>query len=309
MTDMISVAPYSLLGKSTLYQMAGNAEHDWRHGYYEPMPTLASQWVDGRRPQMGGMQDVDLRMFQNDNVDYVGQYGSNSDPLISPDVGYQADGHWPADIDMVTSPTIGFPIEVTEVYHTAHPSSNAHLQPPGRDDHVPASITSPKKVHARPGSQRPQRYVHETTHADQRPTFSRSITAPEPLELKRSGTSEDGDDDYAPAAKEVKNRSRKRQRIPHTAVERRYRENLNSHLDKLRQTVPSLAARGTKPGDANHDGAKPSKCEILNGAIEHIGALDKENESLKIEAKLLKSHVEELERRYRGNPRASAFSA
>lgn len=44
------------------------------------------------------------------------------------------------------------------------------------------------------------------------------------------------------------------------------------------------------------EGVKPSKCEILNGAIEHIGALGKENSALKTECKALKSRLEDLER-------------
>lgn len=101
-------------------------------------------------------------------------------------------------------------------------------------------------------------------------------------------------------------RGRKRQRIPHTAVERRYRENLNAHLDKLRLTVPAFARRGSGGGGIEIGGAKagehgesggvkPSKCEVLTGAIEHIGALDRENKGLRGEVERLKARVEELE--------------
>ena len=46
------------------------------------------------------------------------------------------------------------------------------------------------------------------------------------------------------------------------------------------------------------DGAKPSKCEILNGAIEHIGAVERENGALCEEIKELRARVEDLQRWY-----------
>lgn len=46
------------------------------------------------------------------------------------------------------------------------------------------------------------------------------------------------------------------------------------------------------------DGAKPSKCEILNGAIEHIGAVERENGALRDEVKELRARVEDLQRWY-----------
>lgn len=149
--------------------------------------------------------------------------------------------------------------------------------------------------------------------------------------IKASGSDEnESDEDFVPSefnlatkpTPAATNRGRKRQRIPHTAVERRYRENLNAHLERLRQTVPSLASRRTsgglplvgvplptsghrasEPGTAPvatllADGAKPSKCEILNGAIEHIGAVERDNAALREEVKDLRARVEDLQRWY-----------
>ena len=77
---------------------------------------------------------------------------------------------------------------------------------------------------------------------------------------------------------------------------------MNAHLDKLRQTVPSLASKrsagASKPGDGLGEGVKPSKCEILNGAIEHIGAVERENSALRDEVKELRARVEDLQRWY-----------
>lgn len=172
-----------------------------------------------------------------------------------------------------------------------------------------------------------------------RPAFPRANTDPgkahqakgsKTANIKASG-SDESDDDFVPSESNqnskptttASNRGRKRQRIPHTAVERRYRENLNAHLERLRQTVPSLASRrasGGIPLVSNHhnpasghrasepnaapvvallsDGAKPSKCEILNGAIEHIGAVERENGALREEVKELRARVEDLQRWY-----------
>jgi hypothetical protein len=87
-------------------------------------------------------------------------------------------------------------------------------------------------------------------------------------------------------------------------VERRYRENLNAHLDKLRQTVPTLARRGVDGAKGEGgQGVKPSKCEILNGAIEHIGALSKEVNDLKAENEALRARVDQMQNWYRANSR------
>ncbi|KAK5120140.1 hypothetical protein LTR85_006621 [Meristemomyces frigidus] len=312
MTEIISSLAHSLGAKST--QMPGNAGHDWR--YYNQMPMLTGQWAD-QGPQMGGMQDVDLRMFEHEPANTFDSYSRDSRQLMSPGIAYPGDGQWHSDVDMGTPSTNGFPIEVSEGYHTAQATNNTHLQPPKHEGHGLAGNSRPGSVQDGISPDQAPQYDVKPTRADQRPPFSRRVTAPEPrnrrsttsnLEpptLKRCGTSEDGDEDFVPC-EDVKNRGRKRQRIPHTAVERRYRENLNAHLDRLRQTVPALALRGTKGGE--HEGVRPSKCEILNGAIEHIGMVDKENLALKGEVKILRSRLEELEKWYRNN-RGSAFGA
>ena len=294
--------------------MPEKGETNWRHGYYDQMPMLTSRWGD-HSAQIGSMQDVDLRMFEHDQI--VGGHGNSAGYLLSPGAGYQQDdADWPPDVDMGTLSTAVFPAEVTVVYPGAPLGDNSHLRPPQLSGHESKPVGSSRADLASPKQDQKSARLNPS----HRPTISRSVTAPEahhnatpldpePPALKRGGTSEDCDDDYMPG-EETKNRGRKRQRIPHTAVERRYRENLNAHLDKLRQTVPSLASRCGKGVEGMHDGGvKPSKCEILNGAIEHIGAIDKENQALRNEVKLLRARLEEAEKWYRTNPRGSAFGA
>lgn len=84
-----------------------------------------------------------------------------------------------------------------------------------------------------------------------------------------------------PIQKTTPSRGRPRKRIPHTAVERRYRENLNSHLEKLRAAVPNLTAAQRRKSSDGADPLKPSKCEVLMGAVEYIQRLEAENERLK----------------------------
>ncbi|KAI4727906.1 hypothetical protein E4T49_04325 [Aureobasidium sp. EXF-10728] len=102
-------------------------------------------------------------------------------------------------------------------------------------------------------------------------TIRRTVTEPS-MEV-RSGSIQ------RTTAKE--SRARGRKRIPHTAVERRYRENLNLHLENLRHAMPFLqAAQRRRASDVN-DPMKPSKCEILVGALEYIKRLESEVKELK----------------------------
>jgi len=108
----------------------------------------------------------------------------------------------------------------------------------------------------------------------------------------------------ATSCEDSSKRSRKRQRIPHTAVERRYRENLNAHLEKLRQHVPTLAGKNGFGAGAVADqgeGGKPSKCEILSSAIEHIDSLGRENAVLSHEVQALRIQVAKLAAWYEAN--------
>lgn len=66
-------------------------------------------------------------------------------------------------------------------------------------------------------------------------------------------------------------------RTPHTRVEKKYRDNLNAGLERLRAHVPTLP---------QFDGRlfappKPSKGTVLEAAVDYIKHLEAENEELK----------------------------
>ncbi|KAF2789855.1 hypothetical protein K505DRAFT_352309 [Melanomma pulvis-pyrius CBS 109.77] len=66
-------------------------------------------------------------------------------------------------------------------------------------------------------------------------------------------------------------------RLPHNQVERKYREGLNSELERLRRAVPTLpqSDEGALMGQP-----KPSKAMVLAGAIEYIRNIERERDAL-----------------------------
>jgi hypothetical protein len=74
-------------------------------------------------------------------------------------------------------------------------------------------------------------------------------------------------------------------RLPHNQVERKYREGLNSELERLRKAVPSLS----QSDEANMIGQpKPSKGMILSSAIDYIKTIEREKLALREEVEQLK---------------------
>ncbi|EME85300.1 uncharacterized protein MYCFIDRAFT_210195 [Pseudocercospora fijiensis CIRAD86] len=281
----------------------------WRRLHIHEQMTL-NHWQQGHDIPIPNLHDADFRIFHGDYEDSMHNDGG---PLISPPMGYVPETSWASDVDMGSPSTAAFPGDPSDAYHTTRHTANHHLHIPPRHERITSSVHSPRSLYGGLSPHTSYAKLQETSSSirEERPNLTRSITAPAAPDhrprrapntsgtpsIKRSG-SEDEDDEYVPS-EEIKPRGRKRQRIPHTAVERRYRENLNAHLDKLRQTVPSLASKrsagASKPGDGLGEGVKPSKCEILNGAIEHIGALGKENSALHTEVQALRSRLEDLE--------------
>ena len=67
-------------------------------------------------------------------------------------------------------------------------------------------------------------------------------------------------------------------RLPHNQVERKYREGLNSELERLRQAVPTLP-QSDEAGAMGQP--KPSKAMVLSSAIEYIKILEAERDALR----------------------------
>ncbi|OCK75577.1 hypothetical protein K432DRAFT_429315 [Lepidopterella palustris CBS 459.81] len=72
-------------------------------------------------------------------------------------------------------------------------------------------------------------------------------------------------------------KSRVSRRIPHNQVERKYREGLNSGLERLRRIIPTLPQRDS--GDLAGF-PKPSKATVLASAIDYIKFMEAERERL-----------------------------
>ncbi|KAF1993494.1 hypothetical protein P154DRAFT_527265 [Amniculicola lignicola CBS 123094] len=73
-------------------------------------------------------------------------------------------------------------------------------------------------------------------------------------------------------------------RQPHNQVERKYREGLNSDLERLRRAVPMLI----QSNECMLIGQpKPSKAMVLAGAIEYIKDIERERDELREELGIL----------------------
>jgi len=311
--DLLSGFAPSLVGRSAFDHMPDGDQH-WQPQYFEQLPMLSAQWP---HTTGSGMQPLDLNFPDSDGHHYF-QHMSNNQRLIpSPNnAGY------PSDMDTANTPSEPAYVE-NEAYPRIQAPASHHLQLPDADRRIPGGMHSPHSLHS-PHSSHSGYSPHEAALASpqvamaNRPPIERSITAPEQrarrstassggLSGKHKSISDADDEEYVPNEDTRQPRGRKRQRIPHTAVERRYRENLNAHLEKLRLAVPALAARnGPGAGKGMHggEGVKPSKCEILTGAIDHIQLLDKQMMELRNENQVMMARMEQMQQHwYRANSR------
>ncbi|KAF2016843.1 hypothetical protein BU24DRAFT_459963 [Aaosphaeria arxii CBS 175.79] len=83
-------------------------------------------------------------------------------------------------------------------------------------------------------------------------------------------------------------------RLPHNQVERKYREGLNSELERLRRAVPTLP-QGAEDGSSTAQQVlgqpKPSKAMVLSGAIEYIKRLERERDEALRECEVLRQNA------------------
>ncbi|KAL6710736.1 hypothetical protein ACN47E_007793 [Coniothyrium glycines] len=80
-------------------------------------------------------------------------------------------------------------------------------------------------------------------------------------------------------------KGRRPTRLPHNQVERKYREGLNSELERLRKTVPTLPQN--TEGDLLGQ-PKPSKAMVLSSAIDYIKKIERERDLLRAENEILR---------------------
>lgn len=171
---------------------------------------------------------------------------------------------------------IGFSAPLQHNFGYMNQANNASQSPPAlmmddavsvKSEEASSDAGSPKTTAFR--DRQPQRQTRKRPGTLKRMATDTSIEG-RPASVEHSTTKE--------------GRGRNRKRIPHTAVERRYRENLNLHLEKLRCTVPNLQAAHRRRSSDVNDPMKPSKCEVLMGAVEYIKRLESEVARLKKKA-------------------------
>ena len=80
--------------------------------------------------------------------------------------------------------------------------------------------------------------------------------------------------------------STRSRRLPHHQVERKYRENLNTELERLRRAIPAAPPNATE-GRATEQ-AKLSKAMVLAGAIDYIERLERERDEYQAECERLR---------------------
>jgi hypothetical protein len=74
-------------------------------------------------------------------------------------------------------------------------------------------------------------------------------------------------------------KTQRAKRLPHNQVERKYREGLNSELERLRRAVPMLSRGGDEETGAIGQ-PKPSKAMVLSSAIDYIHRIERERDAL-----------------------------
>lgn len=244
------------------------------HDYSSTAPLLPSQ----------GWNGLNLQMYQHD------MYGNlqlhTPQALQSPSLSFSQYSDWDME-NGSPSPALtgGFPDFYETQQNIPYRQSGLAHSMYTESTHYDRSQTShynPTAPHSPPkGSQ---------LLRAERPTLGRSVTAPVPA-MKRESPSEEENEDATSSNNQTSKARLRKPRMPHTAVERRYRENLNAHLDRLRQALPSLAARkraGPGKESTAADSTRPSKTDILSTAVEYISVLESENAALKAELESLK---------------------
>jgi len=139
------------------------------------------------------------------------------------------------------------------------------------------------------------------------PQPTQSYPTPSPSSLKREWLDDSADDEAQPKRVQRKRgrprinrsesdstdqstgnspKSRLSRRLPHNQVERKYREGLNSELERLRRAVPTLLQQNSSDLTGP---LKPSKAMVLASAIDYIKAIKAERDKLLEENEYLRN--------------------
>jgi hypothetical protein len=110
-------------------------------------------------------------------------------------------------------------------------------------------------------------------------------TAPKKAQRKRGRPRLNGLDTNSHATRSSSSKPQRTQRLPHNQVERKYREGLNSELERLRKAIPTLP-HGYEGGAVGQP--RPSKALILSSAINYIRSIEKERDTLRAEVEQVK---------------------
>ncbi|KAF2860729.1 hypothetical protein K470DRAFT_203755, partial [Piedraia hortae CBS 480.64] len=89
-------------------------------------------------------------------------------------------------------------------------------------------------------------------------------------------------------------------RLPHSVIERRYRDNLNRQLEMLRTKLPTLKD-GSTPGPSEIEDSAvppkfPTKAVIIGAAIRYIEQLEAERDRQNSRVRSLHDQVEGLQK-------------
>ncbi|KAF3001560.1 hypothetical protein E8E13_009806 [Curvularia kusanoi] len=194
-------------------------------------------------------------------------------PDLSPDIpgGFdpvsQAGSHSESDATPSPSLVLGIPVPSTRV--VSHEDC-AYVLPNGSDT-IETSVSPSNSKHNWSGS--PKEFQREfiplrSPRKRGRPRLDRNVD----VELQ-----------LASSAKQC---IQSRSRVPHNQVERKYREGLNSEIEKLRRAVPTLP-QSDEIGVIGQP--KPSKAVVLAAAVDYIKSTERERDELKKSIKKLKS--------------------
>jgi hypothetical protein len=115
-------------------------------------------------------------------------------------------------------------------------------------------------------------------------SLENEVTSKRPLRKRGRPRLDRSDFDSQPSGSSPA-KNQRTSRLPHNQVERKYREGLNSELERLRKAVPTLPQGNDEVAMSQ---PKPSKAMILAGAIEYIRKIEKERDELRDEVERLK---------------------